>query len=166
MASVGQFLRSKLSQTVWSTQASASVYDAIAVMAHRHVGALIVAHEGRLAGIVTERDYARKIVLMDRSSRNTQVREIMSTTVRYVSPQQTTDDCMAMMTEYRIRYLPVIMAGDVIGMVSIGDLVKNQIAEQEHTIQQLVRYIHGNGSGSQHGHGELKSRSAASSLSQ
>jgi signal-transduction protein with cAMP-binding, CBS, and nucleotidyltransferase domain len=164
MASVGQFLRSKLSQTVWSTQASTSVYDAIATMAHRHVGALIVVHEGRLAGIVTERDYARKIVLMDRSSRNTQVCEIMSTTVRYVSPQQTTDECMALMTEHRIRYLPVIMAGEVIGMVSIGDLVKNQIAEQEHTIQQLVRYIHGDGS--QGGHSEWKTRSAARSISQ
>ncbi|WP_460900734.1 CBS domain-containing protein [Paraburkholderia jirisanensis] len=164
MASVGQFLRSKHSQTVWSTQASASVYDAIATMALRQVGALIVAHEGRLAGIVTERDYARKIVLMDRSSRNTQVREIMSSTVRYVSPQQTTDECMALMTEYRIRYLPVIMAGEVIGMVSIGDLVKNQIAEQEHTIQQLEHYIHGNGF--QPGHSELQTRSAASMTSQ
>src|SRR6201991_3374355 len=164
MASVGQFLRSKLSQTVWSTQASASVYDAIATMALRHVGALIVAHEGRLAGIVTERDYARKIVLLDRSSRNTQVREIMSSTVRYVSPQQTTDECMALMTEYRIRYLPVIMAGEVIGMVSIGDLVKNQIAEQERTIQQLEHYIHGNGF--QRGHSQSKTQSAASSISQ
>jgi signal-transduction protein with cAMP-binding, CBS, and nucleotidyltransferase domain len=133
-------------------------------MAHRHVGSLIVAHEGRLAGIVTERDYARKIVLMDRSSRNVQVREIMSTTVRYVSPQQTTDECMALMTEHRIRYLPVITAGQVIGMVSIGDLVKNQIAEQEHTIQQLVRYIHGNGF--QPGHSQPNTRSAASSISQ
>jgi signal-transduction protein with cAMP-binding, CBS, and nucleotidyltransferase domain len=164
MASVGQFLRSKLSQTVWSTQASASVFDAIATMAHRQVGALIVAHEGRLAGIVTERDYARKVVLMDRSSRNTQVREIMSTTVHYVSPQQTIDECMALMTGHRIRYLPVIMAGEVIGMVSIGDLVKHQIAEQERTIQQLEHYIHGHGF--QRGHSELKTRSAASLISQ
>ncbi|SKC85120.1 CBS domain-containing protein [Burkholderia sp. CF099] len=144
MASVAQFLRSKDSQTVWSTHASASVYDAIAIMAHRQVGALIVANEGRLAGIVTERDYARKIVLMDRSSRNTPVRDIMSTAVRHVSPQQTTDECMALMTEHRIRYLPVITAGQVIGMVSIGDLIKNLITEQEHTIRQLEHYIHGN----------------------
>src|SRR5690348_13694018 len=113
MASVAQFLRSKVFQTVWCTQASTSVYDAIAIMAYRQVGALIVAEEGRLAGIVTERDYARKIVLMDRSSRDTPVRDIMSTAVRYVSPQQTTDECMALMTEYRIRYLPVIEAGQV-----------------------------------------------------
>jgi signal-transduction protein with cAMP-binding, CBS, and nucleotidyltransferase domain len=144
MASVAQFLGSKVSQTVWSTQASASVYDAIAIMAHRRVGALIVAHEGRLAGIVTERDYARKIVLMDRSSRNTPVRDIMSTAVRYVSPQQTTEECMALMTEHRIRYLPVMTAGQVIGMVSIGDLINNLISEQEQTIQQLEHYIHGN----------------------
>ncbi len=111
MASVAQFLRSKASQTVWSIEASASVYDAIAVMAHRQVGALIVAHERRIAGIVTERDYARKIVLMDRSSRNTPVRDIMSTAVRYVGPEQTTEECMALMTGHRIRYLPVIAAG-------------------------------------------------------
>ncbi|ACD16469.1 CBS domain-containing protein [Paraburkholderia phytofirmans] len=144
MASVAQFLRSKASQTVWSTQASTSVYDAVAIMAHRRVGALIVVHEGRVAGIVTERDYARKIALMHRSSRNTPVRDIMSTTVRYVGPGQTTEECMALMTEYRIRYLPVITEGQVIGMVSIGDLIKNLIAEQEDTIRQLEHYIHGN----------------------
>ncbi len=97
-----------------------------------------------MAGIVTERDYARKIVLMDRSSRDTAVRDIMSTAVRYVSPEQTTEECMALMTEHRIRYLPVITAGQVVGMVSIGDLVKNLISEQQHTIQQLEHYIHGN----------------------
>ncbi|MFM0723795.1 CBS domain-containing protein [Paraburkholderia strydomiana] len=145
MTSVAQFLRSKTSQTVWSTQASASVYDAIAIMAHRQVGALIVAHEGRIVGIVTERDYARKVVLMDRSSRDTPVRDIMSTAVRYVGPKQTTEECMALMTAHRIRYLPVITAGQLIGMVSIGDLIKNQMSEQEHTIQQLEHYIHGNG---------------------
>jgi predicted transcriptional regulator len=160
MASVAQFLRSKNSQTVWSTQACASVYDAVATMAHRHVGALIVAHEGQLAGIVTERDYARKIVLMDRSSRNTRVRDIMSSTVRYVSPQHTTDECMALMTEHRIRYLPVITAGQVIGMVSIGDLVKNLASEQERTIRQLEHYIHGNDFHA--GHSELQKQPAAS----
>src|SRR6266702_3752635 len=151
MASVAQFLRSKSSQTVWSTQASASVYDAIAIMAHRQVGALIVAHEGRIAGIVTERDYARKIVLMDRSSRNTPVRDIMSAAVRHVGPEQTTEECMALMTAHRIRYLPVITAGQVIGMVSIGDLIKNQMSEQEHTIRQLEHYIHGNSLQAAHG---------------
>lgn len=145
MASVAQLIRSKASQTVWSIQASASVYDAITVMAHRKVGALLVAHDRRIAGIVTERDYARKIVLMDRSSRDTPVRDIMSTAVRYVSPDQTTETCMAVMTAHGIRYLPVITAGRVIGMISIGDLVQNLIVEQEQTIQQLEHYIHGNG---------------------
>jgi IMP dehydrogenase len=144
---------------VWSIQASASVYLAIAIMAHRQVGALIVAHDGRVAGIITERDYARKIVLMDRSSRSTPVRDIMSTAVRYVSPEQTTDECMALMTEHRIRYLPVITAGQVIGMVSVGDLVKNLISEQEHTIRQLEHYIHGNGF--QTSHNGLPARRAA-----
>lgn len=143
MASVAQFLRSKASQTVWSTQASTSVYDAVAIMAHRRVGALIVVHEGRVAGIVTERDYARKVVLMDRSSKATPVRDIMSKAVRFVRPDQTTDDCMALMTERRMRHLPVIENDRLVGMVSIGDLVKNIIAEQQFTIQQLEFYIHG-----------------------
>ncbi|REG58080.1 IMP dehydrogenase [Paraburkholderia sp. BL6669N2] len=159
MASVAQFLRSKTSQTVWSTQASASVYDAVAIMAHRRVGALIVVNDGRVAGIVTERDYARKIALMHRSSRNTPVRDIMSTTVRYVGPEQTTEECMALMTEYRIRYLPVITQGQVIGMVSIGDLIKNLIAEQEDTIRQLEHYIHG--TSVQVGHRGLQTHSPA-----
>jgi CBS domain-containing protein len=160
MASVAQFLHSKTARTVGSTQASASVYDAIAIMAHRQVGALIVAHDGRVAGIVTERDYARKIVLMDRSSRNTRVRDIMSTAVRYVSPEQTTDECRALMTEHRIRYLPVITAGQVIGMVSIGDLIKNPISEQEQTIRRLEHYIHGNSF--QASHGGLQAQPVAS----
>lgn len=164
MASVAQLLRSKASQTVWSTQASASVFDALAVMAHRKVGALIVAHEGRIAGIVTERDYARKIVLMERSSRYTPVRDIMSTAVRYVSPDQTTEECMALMTAHRIRYLPVITAGRVIGMVSIGDLVQNLIVEQEQTIQQLEHYIHG--TGFQAGQSGLRAQQAANLTSQ
>ncbi|MGF6857554.1 CBS domain-containing protein [Paraburkholderia sp. CI3] len=145
MASVAELLRAKASRTVWSIEASASVRNAISIMAHREVGALIATHDGRIAGIVTERDYARKIVLMERSSTNTPVRDIMATAVRYVSPEQTTDECMAIMTEHRIRHLPVISAGQVTGMVSIGDLIKNLISEQEHTIRQLEHYIHGNG---------------------
>jgi CBS domain-containing protein len=160
MASVAQFLRSKVSRTVWSIQASASVFDALAIMAHRQVGALIVAHDGRVAGIVTERDYARKIVLMDRSSRETPVRDIMTTAVRHVSPEQTTDECMALMTEHRIRYLPVVSAGQVVGMVSIGELIKNLISEQEHTIRQLEHYIHGNSL--QASHSGLRAQPAAS----
>jgi IMP dehydrogenase len=143
MASVAQLLRSKVSRTVWSIEASASVYNAVAIMAHRRVGALVVAHEGHVAGIVTERDYARKIVLLERSSRDTPVSAIMSTAVRYVGPQQTTDECMALMTEHRIRHLPVIDHGLLVGLVSIGDLVKTLIAEQQFAIDQLELYVRG-----------------------
>ena len=143
MASVAQFLRSKDSQTVWSTHASASVYDAIAIMAHRQVGALIVANEGRLAGIVTERDYARKIVLMDRSSKTTPVRDIMTRQVRYVTQADSAEQCMALMTTHRMRHLPVLDNGRLIGMISIGDLVKTIISDQQFTIQQLEHYITG-----------------------
>jgi IMP dehydrogenase len=125
-------------------------------MTYRQVGALIVADDGRVAGIVTERDCSRKMILTDRSSRNTPVREIMSTTVRCVGPDQTTDECMALMTEYRIRYLPVVAAVQVIGMVSIGDLVKHLISEQEHTIRQLEHYIHGNSLDSTYGGSKAK----------
>lgn len=145
MTTVAHFLRSKATGVVWSTQASASVYDAIATMAHRQVGALIVVDSGRVAGIITERDYARKVVLRDRSSRQTTVRDVMSSTVHYVGPDHTTEHCMALMTEHRIRYLPVIDCGQVIGMISIGDLIMNVVCEQENTIQQLENYIHGNG---------------------
>lgn len=145
MASVAQILRSKASQTVWSISASASVYEAIVEMARRKVGALIVTHDGHVSGIVTERDYARKIVLLDRSSRNTAVRDIMTTDVHHIDLDQTTEECMALMTAHRIRYLPVMIAGQLIGMVSIGDLIQNLIVEQEQTIQELEHYIHGNG---------------------
>ena len=144
MTSVSQLLRSKTSRTVWTIRASDSVYDAIALMAQRQVGALIVLRDDRIVGIVTERDYARKIALLDRTSRYTVVHDIMSTAVHCVRAEQTTEECMALMTEHRIRYLPVVAAGEVIGMVSIGDLIQNFIAEQEHTIQQLEHYIHGN----------------------
>lgn len=145
MTTVAHFLRSKATRAVWSTPASSSVYDAIATMAYRQVGALIVVDNGRVAGIITERDYARKIVLLDRSSRQTMVREVMSSTVRFVGPEHTTEHCMALMTEHRIRYLPVIDRGQVVGMISIGDLIMNVVSEQENTIQQLENYIHGNG---------------------
>jgi CBS domain-containing protein len=98
-----------------------------------------------IAGIVTERDYARKVVLMDRSSKSTPVRDIMSKAVRFVRPEQTTDECMALMTERRMRHLPVLEHDRLVGMVSIGDLVKNIIAEQQFTIQQLEQYITGAG---------------------
>lgn len=143
MATVAQVLNSKPDQTVYTIAATASVFDAIKMMADKHIGAVIVTEGDEIVGIMTERDYARKVVLMDRASKQTPVRDIMTSQVRYVRPDQTTDDCMALMTERRMRHLPVIENDRLIGMVSIGDLVKNIIAEQQFTIQQLEFYIHG-----------------------
>jgi CBS domain-containing protein len=142
MTSVAQVLKSKPNQDVYTILAADSVYDAIKLMADKQIGALIVKENGAIAGIVTERDYARKVVLMDRSSKTTPVRDIMSSAVRFVRPDQTTEDCMALMTERRMRHLPVLENDQLIGMVSIGDLVKAIIAEQQFTIQQLEQYIH------------------------
>ncbi|MFM0124926.1 MULTISPECIES: CBS domain-containing protein [unclassified Paraburkholderia] len=144
MTSVAQLLKTKPNNTtVFTVGADDSVYEAIKLMAEKGIGALVVTDGESIAGIVTERDYARKVVLMDRSSKATPVRDIMSKAVRFVRPDQTTDDCMALMTERRMRHLPVIDNDRLVGMVSIGDLVKNIIAEQQFTIQQLEFYIHG-----------------------
>lgn len=143
MTSVAQILKSKPEQVVYTIAAADSVYNAIRLMAEKQIGALVVTDGGGIAGIVTERDYARKVVLMDRSSKTTPVRDIMSPHVRFVQPEQTTYDCMALMTERRMRHLPVLENGKLIGMVSIGDLVKEIIAEQQFTISQLEHYITG-----------------------
>ncbi|MFP3563525.1 CBS domain-containing protein [Paraburkholderia sp. SIMBA_030] len=144
MTSVAQLLKTKPNNTiVYTIGAADSVYEAIKLMAEKGIGALVVTDGDSIAGIITERDYARKVVLMDRSSKQTPVREIMSKAVRFVRPDQTTEDCMALMTERRMRHLPVIDNDRLVGMVSIGDLVKNIIAEQQFTIQQLEFYIHG-----------------------
>jgi CBS domain-containing protein len=144
MTSVAQLLKTKpTNTTVFTIGSDDSVYNAIKLMAEKGIGALVVTDGDSIAGIITERDYARKVVLMDRSSKETPVRDIMSKAVRFVRPEQTTDDCMALMTERRMRHLPVIEDDRLIGMVSIGDLVKNIIAEQQFTIQQLEFYIHG-----------------------
>jgi CBS domain-containing protein len=144
MTSVAQLLKTKPNNTtVFTVGADDSVYEAIKLMAEKGIGALVVTDGDSIAGIVTERDYARKVVLLDRSSKATPVRDIMSKAVRFVRPDQTTDDCMALMTERRMRHLPVIQNDRLVGMVSIGDLVKNIIAEQQFTIQQLEFYIHG-----------------------
>ncbi|HEY2606767.1 CBS domain-containing protein [Paraburkholderia sp. RL18-103-BIB-C] len=144
MTSVAQLLKTKPNNTgVFTIGADDSVYEAIRLMAEKGIGALVVTDGDSIAGIITERDYARKVVLMDRSSKATPVRDIMSKAVRFVRPDQTTEDCMALMTERRMRHLPVIENDRLVGMVSIGDLVKNIIAEQQFTIQQLEFYIHG-----------------------
>jgi CBS domain-containing protein len=144
MTSVAQLLKTKPNNTtVFTVGADDSVYEAIKLMAEKGIGALVVTDGDSIAGIVTERDYARKVVLMDRASKQTPVRDIMTSQVRYVRLDQTTDDCMALMTDRRMRHLPVIDAGKLVGMISIGDLVKNIISEQQFTIQQLEFYIRG-----------------------
>jgi CBS domain-containing protein len=142
MTSVAHLLQAK-GHAVWSIPPDASVYEAIKLMADKEVGALLVMEGQRLVGIVSERDYARKVILQGKSSRDTPVREIMTGKVFYVRPDQTVEDCMALMTARRIRHLPVLERDRVIGVVSIGDLVKAVISEQEVRIQQLEQYIMG-----------------------
>ena len=126
---------------VWSIGPNASVYDAMKLMADKGIGALLVMEGTKLVGIISERDYARKVILQGRSSRTTAVQEIMTTRVAYAESEQNIEECMALMTEIRIRHLPVIEAGEVRGVISIGDLVKSIIAEQKFIIEQLERYI-------------------------
>ncbi len=142
MTMLSQLLDAKGSN-VYSVSPDASVLDAIRLMAERHIGALLVMEGPRLTGIVSERDYARKVVLKGRSSTSTQVREIMSAPVFTAEPGQTVDDAMRTMTERRIRHLPVVRDGAVVGVVSIGDLVKSVIEDQRNTIEDLKNYIQG-----------------------
>jgi CBS domain-containing protein len=139
---VARLLASK-GHDLWSIAPDATVYDAIALMAERGVGALLVMDGEQLVGIVSERDYARKVILQDRSSRDTPVSTIMSEDIVSVRPDQSIEGCMALMTEKRIRHLPVLQEGRVIGILSIGDLVKFIIADRENLIEQLEGYITG-----------------------
>jgi len=143
MKSAAQILKSKPEQTVHSITPSTSVFDAVRRMAEKNIGALLVMEDVKIVGIITERDYARKIILMGRSSKETPVRDIMTSPVMYVRPDQTNEECMALMTDNRVRHLPVMDNGKLIGLISIGDLVKDIIAEQKFTIQQLEHYIMG-----------------------
>jgi CBS domain-containing protein len=125
-----------------SIEPEAPVLDAIRSMAENHVGALVVLQQEKLLGIVSERDYARKVILLGRSSAHTPVREIMTSPVITVTPLSTLDECMRVVSQERVRYLPVLDGARVIGIVSIGDLIKAVIEEQQHTIEQLESYIH------------------------
>src|SRR6204780_823054 len=142
MQTVSQLLQAKGSQ-IFSVAPSDSVLRAIEIMATRHVGALLVMNEGTLLGIISERDYARKVILKNRSSHDTPVSDIMSAPAVSVTPEDTVRRCMQLMTEGRFRHLPVVQSGRVVGMLSIGDLVKAVIKEQSDQIEQLERYIAG-----------------------
>ena len=144
MKTAAQILKSKPDQTLYAIAPEASVYDAVQLMAAKNIGALLVTENEKIVGIISERDYARKIVLLGRSSKETVARDIMTTPVMYVRPDQTNEECMALMTDNRLRHLPVIDdAGKLIGIVSIGDLVKDIISEQKFIIEQLEHYIRG-----------------------
>ena len=143
MTSVAQILKSKAAQTVYAIAPTATVFDAVKLMADKNIGGLVVMEGEKVVGIITERDYARKIILMARSSKETAVRDIMTSSVLYVSPVQTSEECMAVMTENRVRHLLVIDSGKLTGLVSIGDLVKDIISQQKFIIQQLEHYITG-----------------------
>jgi CBS domain-containing protein len=140
MRTVRQLLEAK-SADVHSIAPDAPVIDAIRLMAERRIGALLVMEGTRLAGILSERDYARKVVLQGRSSKDTPVRDIMTAQVITVAPQDSTDRCMQLVTDSRIRHLPVLEGGQVVGVVSIGDLVKAVIADQRQELDHLQRYI-------------------------
>lgn len=126
---------------VYSIAPDARVFDALTLMAEKNVGALVVLEGDTLAGIISERDYARKVILHGKSSHDIPVRAIMTDKVMTVQPGQTVEECMALMTNERIRHLPVVEDGKLVGVLSIGDLVKEVIAEQEQTIKQLESYI-------------------------
>jgi CBS domain-containing protein len=143
MKKVAQILRSKSDPTVHTVGPTALMFDALKLMAEKNIGALLVMEGETIVGMLTERDYARKIVLMGKSSKETLVCDVMTRPVLCVGPQQSTEECMALMTEKRLRHLPVLADGKLIGLISIGDLVKDIISEQNFVIEQLQFYISG-----------------------
>jgi CBS domain-containing protein len=144
MTTVSQLLRNK-GGAVWSVSPETSVYHALELMADKNIGAVLVLDGAKLAGIFSERDYARKIILHGKASKDTPVKDIMTSKVVTVRPDQTIETCMALMTDKHFRHLPVVEGDQVVGVISIGDVVKAVIAEQEFRIEQLESYITGPG---------------------
>jgi CBS domain-containing protein len=142
MRTVNHCLQTKGRQ-VWAVHPEATVYEALLMMSDKDTGALLVMDGDNLEGIFSERDYARKVILEGKTSGETQVREVMTSKVVYVRPEQTIDECMAVMTDKHVRHLPVLEAGKVVGVISIGDVVKTIISDQEFVIEQLENYISG-----------------------
>jgi CBS domain-containing protein len=143
MKSVAQILKSKPDSTVHTISPTASVFDALKLMADKGIGALVVTEGEQVVGIITERDYARKVILMARSSKETPVHDVMTSSVMSVRSDSTSEECMVLMTENRVRHLPVMDNGKLVGLISIGDLVKDIISEQKFIIEQLEHYIAG-----------------------
>ncbi len=140
MKTVGDILRNKGSH-VWSVAPDTTVYDTLKLMAEKEIGAVVVLEHARPVGMFSERDYARQVILKGRASKDTAVGEIMISRIVFVRPEQTIEDCMALMTDKRVRHLPVLDQGTLVGMVSIGDVVKAVISEKEFIIEQLANYI-------------------------
>jgi CBS domain-containing protein len=143
MKTAAHILRAKPESAIHSVAPETSTFDALKLMAEKNIAAVLVMDGEKIVGIVTERDYARKVVLRGRSSKETPVREIMVRPVMYVNPELSTEECMALMTENRVRHLPVLENGRLIGIISIGDLVKDIISEQKFFIEELQHYIAG-----------------------
>jgi CBS domain-containing protein len=141
MKTVKQLLQEK-GHKVTTINPEASVFDAMQLMAANNIGALLVMRDDKLVGILTERDFSRKSYLLDKPVKETLVKEIMTRQVAYVSLDETNEDCMALITEMRVRHLPVVDEGKVVGLLSIGDLVKDTISEHQFVIKQLERYIY------------------------
>jgi CBS domain-containing protein len=144
MKTVRELLKQK-GGTVWSVAPDSTVYAALQLMADKNIGALLVIEAGRPVGIFSERDYARQVILKGKSSKDTPVREIMTSRVVFVRPDQNIEECMALMTDKRFRHLPVLEAGQLAGLLSIGDVVKAVISEKDFLIEQLANYISSGG---------------------
>ena len=144
MKTVRDLLKQK-GREVWSVTPESTVYDALKLMADKNIGALLVTEAGRPVGIFSERDYARQVILKGKASKETPVREVMTSKVVFVRPEQSIEECMALMTDKRFRHLPVLEEGQLLGILSIGDVVKAVISEKDFLIEQLANYISSGG---------------------